>query len=180
MPVLYLFVNSEPASFYQASTDNFINTHRNNVVCNDYISPTVANGVVRKQFQNDGVRPVVVVINGVAGSPTHDPWELLVNYGGYSDLDFGPEISQWRARIDSVRPAPPPPPTLSQPRWNPDGSFQFLVSGHESRRYRVEGTGRFDGWTTILTNVAAGASGVPVRDTNAALIPYRFYRAVEE
>ena len=174
-----MLVNSEAASFYQSQTDNFIRQREPyRYVCNDYISSTVSNGLVRLQFQPANQRPVIVIINAVTNSSSHKPYELLVNEGHYRQTQYSADIVRWRRIIDSVEPSPPPPPALSSPELSSDDkTFEFTLTGQAGKAYRVEASTNFMDWSVIASSVANGAV---LRDTNAPGYQQRFYRAIED
>ena len=136
VPVLHVAVNQEPASFYQTQTDNFITQHGFNPVVNDY-GPGLGTNRVRFLFQNSG-QPVFVVINGVTNSPTHQPWQVLVNHLGYGDTQFNTELASFRAAIDTVQ-APIPAPQLVAAKLA-GTSFEFTLQTQPARTYRVQGS----------------------------------------
>lgn len=171
VPVLHIAVNQESASFYQSQTDNFINQQGFNPVVNDYDSTSTNR--VRFMFQSSG-QPVFVVINAVTNSPTHQPWQLLVNHLGYGDTDFNVELANFRAVIDTVQ-APVPAPQLSAPRVV-GSDFEFALQTQAGRSYRVEVSTNLANWTTLRTITGSNAP-IVFRDTNAPPAR-RFYRAV--
>lgn len=179
--MVYLLVDCVAESFYQSQTDNYIISHGHKAVCNDYISTTVSNGVVRLQFQPSNQRPVVVVVNGLANSPSHQQWELLVNHGGYGDTDFSQEIADWRSIIDSVQP-PSFPLELRAPRRLENAFFEFTYTGGSAgRTYRLEASQNLTNWSSLRTGLPASTSTpTTVQVTNAPAYTYHFYRMVEE
>lgn len=171
VPVLHVAVNQEANSFYQNSTDNFANQHGFPIVLNDY-DGTVINPV-RFRFITGG-QPLFVVINGVTNSPSHQPWQLLVNHLGYGDTDFNQELANFRAIIDSVR-VSVPAPRLSAPR-RVGTSFEFDLVTQPARSYRVQASTNLVNWTTLQT-VTGSTNALTFRDTNAPPAG-SFYRAV--
>jgi thiol-disulfide isomerase/thioredoxin len=145
VPVLYLFANQEAASFYQTQTSNYINANLapTTIVFNDYGS-----SAVRTAFQNSG-QPVFVVINGVTNSPSHAPWQVLVNHLGYGETDFNQELANFRAMIDSVQPAIAIPTLNNAQRIGSDFEFNFQTQA--GRSYRVLGSTNLVNWTTLQT-----------------------------
>ncbi len=171
VPVLHVAVNQEANSFYQNATDNFINQHGFPIVLNDYEGGVI--NPVRFQFITGG-QPLFVVINGVTNSPTHQPWQLLVNHLGYGDTDFNQELAGFRTIIDGVQ-APVTAPRLSAPQR--DGSdFVFNLLTEFNRSYRVQVSTNLANWTTLQTVNGTGGS-MTIRDTDAPP-EGRFYRAV--
>lgn len=172
VPVMYIGVNQEPASFYQTQTDNFINQQGISPVVNDY-GPGLGTNRVRFLFQTSG-QPSFVVINGVTNSPTHRPWQLLVNHLGYGDTQFETELAGFRTLIDQVQP-PIAAPQLAAAKVN-GGGFEFTLQTQPGRSYRIQGSDDMSAWITLKT---IQGTNVPVifRDTNAPATR-RFYRAV--
>lgn len=171
VPVLHIAVNQEANSVYQASTDNFVAQQGFNPVVNDYEGSVI--NPVRFQFTTGG-QPLFVIINGVTNSPTHLPWQILVNYLGYGQTDFNQTLAGFRAVIDTVQ-APVPPPQLSAPR-RVGNDFEFTFTTRSNRTYRVEISANLTNWAT-LRSVAGTGAGVLFRDTNAPAAG-RFYRVV--
>lgn len=171
VPVLHVAVNQEASSFYQAQTDNFINQQGFGIVVNDYEGNVI--NPVRFMFQSSG-QPIFVVINGVTNSPSHQPWQLLVNYLGYGQTDFNQTLANFRAVIDTVQ-APAPPPQLSAPR-SAGADFEFNLLTQPNRSYRVQVSSDLVNWTTFRT-VTGSTNAIVFRDTDAPT-GNRFYRAV--
>lgn len=148
IPVLYLFVNQEPASFWQTQTTSFINTNLSpeTIVFNDYGVPDTSS--VRSLFQRSG-QPVFVAINGVTNSPSHKPWQVLVNHLGFGDRNFNQEIASFRSMIDSVQPGLTIP-VLEKPRLL-DANFEFQFQTQSGQTYRVQESSNLVDWTTIQT-----------------------------
>jgi hypothetical protein len=124
-------------------------------------------------FQSSG-QPIFAVINCVTNSPTHQPWQILVNHLGYGDTDFNVELANFRAVIDQVQ-APVPAPQLSGARLA-GSDFEFTLSTQPGRSYRVQGSDNLTDWTTLRTITGSNAP-IAFRDTNAPPAR-RFYRAV--
>ncbi len=173
VPVLYLFVNQESASFYQTQTDNYINANLASTtpVFNDYGIP--GSNPVRTAFQNSG-QPIFVVVNGVTNSPTHAPWQVLVNHLGYGETDFNQELANFRAQIDSVQPGLTAP-VLSDPQ-RIGADFQFHFPTQPGVSYRVLGSTNLTDWTTLQTLNATNSTAL-FRHTNAPASG-NFYRVV--
>lgn len=172
VPVLHIAVNQEPASFYQAQTDSFVTQQGFNPVVNDY-GPGQGTNRVRFLFQSSG-QPVFVVINGLTNSPSHRPWQLLVNHLGYGDTQFGAELAEFRTAIDAVQ-APVVPPRLGA-FGILRGGFEFSVQTQPARTYRVEASEDLIRWSTLRTLQGTNAP-IVFRDTNAPAAS-RFYRVV--
>ena len=171
VPVLHIAVNQEASSFYQASTANFINQQGFSPVVNDYDGAII--NPVRFQFQSGG-QPIFVVINGVTNSPSHQPWQLLVNNLGYGQTDFNQTLANFRAIIDTVQ-ASVTPPQLTAPR-RVGSDFEFSLLAQPDRSSRVQVSTDLVNWTTLRT--VTGSTNTSIfRDTNAPR-GNRFYRAV--
>ena len=171
VPVLHIAVNQEPLASYQAQTDSFITQQGFNPVVNDY-GPGLGTNRVRFLFQNSG-QPIFVVINCLTNSPSHQPWQLLVNHLGYGDTDFNAELASFRAIIDTVQ-APAAAPLLTATR-RVGADFEFGFQPQRGRTYRVEASTNLAAWTTLRT-YSATTNPIVFRDTNAPP-PRRFYRA---
>ena len=172
VPVLHIAVNQEANTTYQARTDDFVTQQGFSPVANDYGPGLVLNGV-RFRFQNSG-QPVFVVINGVTNSPTHQPWQLLVNHLGYGQSDFHKTLEGFRSVIDTVQ-SPASPPQLAAPR-RAGTNFDFNFTAQTNRVYRVQTSTNLTNWVT-LRSVSNVMGNTLFRDTNAPT-PGRFYRAV--
>jgi hypothetical protein len=148
LPVLYLFVNQESASFFQTQTTSFINTNLSpeTIVFDDYGVPDTSS--VRSLFQRSG-QPVFVAINGVTNSPSHKPWQVLVNHLGFGDRNFNDEIASFRSMIDSVQPGLTIP-VLEKPQLL-DANFEFQFQTQSGQTYRVQESSNMVDWTTIET-----------------------------
>ncbi len=172
VPVLHIAVNQESASFYQTQTDSFITQQGFTPVVNDY-GPGLGTNRVRFLFQNSG-QPIFAVINGVTNSPTHQPWQLLVNHLGYGDADFNQELAGFRAIINTVQTPALAPQLSAAHRTGSD--FEFTLQTQRGRSYRVQGSTNLTDWTTLRT---LSGTNIPVlfRDTDSPSTG-RFYRAV--
>ena len=174
VPVLHIAVNQESSPSYQASTDNFATQQNFSPLVNDYEGSNI--NPVRFSFQSSG-QPTFVIINCVTNSPSHQPWQVLVNEQKYGTTDFNQTLAGYRAIIDTVQPPVilPPPPQISAPH-RIGADFEFTLATQTGRTYRVEVSSNLVSWTTLRT-LAGSSSPVLVRDTNAPP-PARFYRAV--
>jgi thiol-disulfide isomerase/thioredoxin len=172
VPVLHIGVNQESASSYQSQTDSFVTQQGFNPVVNDY-GPGLGTNRVRFMFQSSG-QPIFAVINCLTNSPSHQPWQLLVNHLGYGDTQFGPELASFRAAIDTVQ-APLVAPQLSAAHLI-GSAFEFTLQTQRGRSYRVQGSTNLNDWTTLRT-IAGTNAPVLFRDTNAPAAR-RFYRTV--
>jgi len=171
VPVIHVAVNQESASFFQNQTTSFVNQQGFGITVNDYDSTST--NKVRFMFQSSG-QPIFVVINGVTNSPTHQPWEVLVNHRGYGDRDFITELAAFRTLIDQVQ-MPVPAPELSGAQML-GVDFEFTVQTQPGRSYRVQGTDDMSNWITLRTLEGITAP-IQFRDTNAPSTR-RFYRVV--
>ena len=172
VPVLHVAVNQEAGASYQGQTDSFITQQSFSPVVNDY-GPGLGTNRVRFLFQNSG-QPIFVVINGVTNSPSHQPWQLLVNHLGYGQTDFNQTLAGFRTLINAVQ-SPAPPPLLTAPKRT-GTNFEFNFTALSNRVYRVQTSTNLTNWTTWRT-ISNATGNVLVRDTNAPLTG-RTYRAV--
>jgi thiol-disulfide isomerase/thioredoxin len=171
VPVLHIAVNQESSPAYTASTDNFVTAQRFNPVVNDYDANSI--NPVRYLFQTSG-QPTFVILNCLTNSPSHLPWQVLVNEQKYGVTDFTTTLASYRAIIDTVQPAIIPP-QLTAPVRN-GTNFEFTFPTQTNRTYRVQASTNLINWTTLRTN--NGTSGMILfRDTNAPM-SRRFYRTV--
>jgi len=115
-----------------------------------------------------------VVINTVANSPTHQPWQLLVNHLGYGETDFNQELANFRAIIDTVQPPVSRPQLDAARRVGTD--FEVALQSQPGRSCCVQGSTNMIDWTTLRT-VTGSTNAIVFRDTNAPAAR-RFYRAV--
>ena len=173
VPVLYLFANQESASFWQPQTTSYINTNLSpaTIVFNDYGIP--GSNPVRTAFQSSG-QPIFVAINGVTNSPSHAPWQVLVNHLGLGQTDFNQELVNFRAQIDSVLPAAPAPAPVLGNAQRMGNDFQFTFSTQPGSSYRVLASTNLTTWTTLQTVNATNSSAL-FRHTNAPAAG-QFYR----
>lgn len=171
VPVIHVAVNQEAASFYQAQTTTFVAKQGFGVTVNDY--DTTGTNKVRFLFQSTG-QPIFAVINGVTNSPSHKPWELLVNHLGYGDTDFNTELAAFRALIDQVQPASVA--LLLSEAHIFGSSFEFSLQTQPGRSYRVQSASILNEWTTLATFKGTNTL-ITFRDTNAPQSE-RFYRVL--
>src|SRR5688572_5020283 len=144
--VVHVAVNQVSESFYQAQTDNFINQQGFGIAVNDYEGNVI--NPVRYQFITGG-QPLFVVINGITNSPSHLPWQILVNYQGYGQTDFNQTLAGFRTMIDAVQPPVPPPQLTAPQRIGAD--FAFNLTTQPTRSYRVQVSTNLVHWTTLRT-----------------------------
>jgi hypothetical protein len=140
-------------------------------VVNDYSSTST--NTVRFMFQSTG-QPIFVVINGVTNSPSHQPWQLLVNHLGYGDTDFNQELAGFRAIIDTVR-TPVAAPQLGTPQLV-GSDFEFMFQTQIGATHRVQGSTNLFDWITLRT-ISGTNTPTIFRDTNG-LPSRRFYRTL--
>ena len=144
---------------------------------NDYDGASI--NPVRFMFQPSG-QPIFVVLNCVTNSPTHQPWEVLVNYQGYAQTDFNSKLAEFRAVIDTVQPAAVVPPLPSAPQLSNarriGADFEFTLTAPTNATYRIEASANLTAWNTLDTLPFTGAP-ILFRETNVPAGP-RFYRAV--
>ena len=174
VPVFYLFVNQESSSSFQTQTTSYVNANLDSstVVLNDYAA-VGGPWLVRPAFQNSG-QPIFAIINGVTNSPSHQPWQVLVNYLGFGQTDFNATLASFRTIIDTVQPPVLAPLMTNAKRIGAD--FEFNFQTQLGRSYRVLGSTNLTSWTTLKT---IGGTNIPTvfRHTNAP--PSRqFYRVV--
>lgn len=153
-----------------SGTDSFIAGAGIDLVATD------ESGDVARQFYNGFSQPWMVIINGVADSPSHRQWEVLRSGFGYSGE------SAFRSLIDSVQ-APLVPAELTRPAPI-DGGIEFFVRGRPGGIYgieRSEGLGEAPPTWTRIGSVVATRSGAVFRDTSieGSRGPF-YYRAVAE
>jgi hypothetical protein len=171
VPVLHIAVNQEASAVYQPSTDKFVAQQAFDPVVNDYEGSVI--DPVRFMFQSSG-QPIFAVINGVTNSPSHQPWQLLVNYLGYGQTDFNQTLAGFRSVIDTVQ-APVPAPELIA-SLGTGADFEFTLLTQPNRSYRVQTSSDLTNWTTLRT-VTGSTNAVVFRDSGASA-GHRFYRAV--
>ncbi len=173
VPVLHLFVNQESGVGFQNRTSTYIKDKLSSstIVFNDYGIP--GSNPVRAAFQSSG-QPIFAVINGITNSPTHQPWQVLVNHRGYGETDFGQEILNFRAAIDAVQPPVVAPLLTNAHREGAD--FEFNIQSQIGSSYQVLSSTNMTSWTALRTNIGA-SSLTTFRDTNAPP-DLNFYRVV--
>jgi len=177
LPFLHVGVNIVPHSFYQQQAEVFIDEFGFHVCMNDYnarpADGRLQTNAVHDLFQQPFLKPVIVIVNGVADSPTHSQWTMLLNEGGGagSPAEWNQAILRWIRTVDSVE---APLPRLTHVSRSND-VFQFTFPGQRGRTNRVECTTDFLNWTT-LTNFTGTNAPVTFRDTSALATGPRFYR----
>ncbi len=171
VPVLHIAVNQESAYYYQTQTDSFAAQQGFNPIFNDYGVP--GSNPVRFAFQTSG-QPIFVVINCVTNSPSHQPWQVLVNYLGYGQRDFDATLAGFRSIINTVQPAIIAPQLNNPHRIGAD--FEFNFQTQPGRSYRVLSSTNFVSWTTLQT-LNGSTNPSTFRHTNAPPAS-NFYRVV--
>lgn len=171
VPVLHIAVNQESASFYQTQTDQFIARQSFNPVFNDYGVPS--GSIVRFAFQSGG-QPIFAIINGVTNSPSHQPWQVLVNYLGYGQTDFNTTLAGFRTIIDTVQAATAPPQLTNAHRAGVD--FKFTFQTQPGRSYRILSSTNLLHWAALQT-LPGSTNATTFHHTNAPPAE-NFYRVV--
>lgn len=92
IPVVHVAVNLQPNQ--ETQTQNFIDRAGFGLVAEDF-TRALAN-----RFQSGG-QPIFAIINGVADSPGHRQWELLLHQNGYGSATS--PLDRFRAAIDAVQ-----------------------------------------------------------------------------
>ncbi len=115
LPVLHVSVNLQPGQ--EAQTQQFVTAYRLGLVLNDF------DRALANRFQSGG-QPIFAVINGVAGSASHRPWELVFSQLGYGSTQA--PIADLQRAIDSVRAPAPAPVTM------PPGIAPLAIVGQPS------------------------------------------------
>lgn len=148
IPVEHVAVNLQAGQ--DAQTENFINHAGFTQVLED------VDRAVARRFQSGG-QPIFAIINGVADSPSHRQWELLLHQNGYGTTTS--PIERFRAAIDAVKaPAPAPPRLTLIPALEP-GTFGLHVESAWRRLHRVEVSPDLAAWASF-------AEFTPVADLN--------------
>lgn len=108
VPVVHIAVNMQAGQ--EAQTQQFLTAYGVAQTLNDF------NRAVASRFQPGG-QPIFAIINGVADSTSHRPWELVFSQLGYGATQA--PITDFRRAIDSVRAAAPPAPPVLPPALPP-------------------------------------------------------------
>lgn len=104
LEVMHVALNLEGGAGWVSETTNFISFYGISQTLNDF------DRAVANRFQTGG-QPIFAIINGVAGSSSHQQWELLYSELGYGSLNA--PIQTFRSAIDSVAAAVGDPPMIS-------------------------------------------------------------------
>jgi hypothetical protein len=172
VPVVYLAVNLDPSPDDQAEADRLLDLYGLSIRGNDYTATEF--DVVVQRFASHAAKPVFVAINGVAGSPGTQQWQVLVNRSGVTEPQIPGLIVDWKRIIDSVK---APPPTLRTARLPVNGAFEFTFPGQLSGMNRVERSENLLNWFTVAE--FTGTNGpIIFQDTEPAHPTGRFYRIV--
>ena len=133
VPVLHIGANlqADNSTANRNATTTFIETYRIPLTIQD------TSRRLQGRFGPTSGQPTFVIINGVTNSPSHRPWELLYARFSYQDSTQSRPIDAFRAAIDSVEPGPP---FLHGFSVQPDGSWEFTVSGAPRRPLLLEWT----------------------------------------
>jgi len=95
IPVVHVAVNLQPNQ--ESQTQNFVDRAGFELVAEDF------GRALAGRFQAGG-QPIFAIINGVANSPSHRLWELLLHQDGYGQSQS--PIAAFRSAIDAVQAAP--------------------------------------------------------------------------
>lgn len=165
LPVVHLAVNLQ--SGQETQTQNFINRAGFDLVAEDF------SRALAGRFQSGG-QPIFAIINGVADSPSHRQWELLLHQNGYGTT--ASPIARFRAAIDAVKAAEVAPPRLAiVPQSDPDG-IELRVESSSRRLHRLEVSRDLAAWELAI-------EFTPTADATLILLPRStaeagwFYRA---
>ena len=117
-----------------------------------------------------------VILSGVFGTPNITIGDTtLTNY-----LSEPQELGDPRGDLFLAKVAFPAIQTsIAQSHWQPNGTFEFLVSGLMAQSYRVEASTNLLDWIT-LTNLTVTNGSILLRDLQTPFHKQRFYRAVPE
>lgn len=114
-----------------------------------------------------------IVVNGVAGSPSHALWEILFKQSRT------PRTSDLRDAINSVLAPPPEPPRLTPIRFGSDEGFVFRLQGTPGQGYAIETSENAEDWSVWMSiELEEDAAEIVDSTTNGA--SQNFYRVREE
>jgi hypothetical protein len=68
-------------------------------------------------------------------------------------------------------------PELSDPRWEPNGTFSFNLTGLGGGRYVIQASDDFRVWTSFSTNTIPAEGALRIVDPNVPKSAQKFYRA---
>jgi hypothetical protein len=111
-------------------------------------------------------------LNGVAGSPGHKQWELLLHQDGYGDLNFSDNLALFQAAIDSVL---APPPRVESLTVAPDGMPTIEATIPHGHVGTAEVSTNLVDWAVLEQNLPGGGT-VIVKDTLPRPGGRAFYR----
>ncbi len=171
IPVVYMAINLESAEYARYEADNVLAYYSVDVRANDYTETDV--DVAVRLFATHTSKPVFVAINGVANSPSHRQWELLINKSGVVESQIPGLITTWQGVIDSVE---APPPALENVHRRGEGVFEFTLYGQLNSTYRVASTTNFLDWDFGAPFI--GTNGPVVLPFNTDTSARRFFRVV--
>ena len=178
IPVEHISCNIISFDFLQSQCDDFISDHSITLPANDYNSDAdigpVQTNTVHDSFTTPNTKPLFVIINCVADSPSHGQNVLLTNFVGQpgfgSQADWNAATAQWRAAIDSVQ---APPPELATVQRLTNGGIRFSFPGQRGRTNQVLVSSDLLEWRVLASYF--GTNGLIVfEDRNAQA--RRFYR----
>ncbi len=153
IPVVHLAVNLQ--SGQEAQTQNFINRAGFDLVGEDF------SRALAGRFQSGG-QPIFAIINGVADSPSHRQWELLLHQNGYGTTTS--PILSFRAAIDAVKAAQVVPPRLAIATPSDQDGIELRVESSSRRLHQLE----------VSTDLAAwelATEFTPTADVTLVLLP---------
>ncbi len=165
LQVLHVGVNLQAGA--EAQTANFLNNADFDLVLNDFTRALAG------RFQTGG-QPIFAIINGVAGSPTHDQWELLLHQNGYGDLDFSDNLALFKAAIESVQ---VPPPRIENLARDTGGVPELTIAPLPGQVARIEVSTDLDEWTMLADNLVGTGQPIVVRDTTLRPEGRAYYRS---
>lgn len=165
--IIHVGVNLQPNA--EAQTENFLNNTDFDTVLNDF------NRALANRFQSGG-QPIFAILNGVAGSPSHQQWELLLHQNGYGDLDFSDNLALFQTAIDSVL-APPPRVGMLTVATGAAPTLEAVIPpGHVGT---IEVSTNLVDWDVLQANLPGGGT-VVVEDAQPRPDGRAFYRIVAQ
>lgn len=169
LEVVHVGVNLQGGQ--ETQTQNFVERAGLELVLEDF------NRKVANQFFQGGGQPLFVIINGVAGSPSHAQWELVYSRSGYGDRNS--PVAEFRAAIDSIKKpvAPPVPPSFARIAAHPEGGWLLELHTEVGRSYEIQSSTDLATWNVQAT-VSAALAQETVRIEASVSGSARFFRAV--
>ena len=165
LQVLHVGVNLQGGA--EAQTANFLNNADFDLVLNDF-TRALAN-----RFQSGG-QPIFAIINGVAGSPSHDQWELLLHQDGFGERDFSDALQLFKAAIESVQ---APPPRLEHLARDADGVPELTLTPLPGQVARIEVSTDLEVWELLADNLTGTGQPIVVRDPTLRPEGRAYYRS---